>query len=155
MSKRIFRFDFNWIMSEAVENSEVLTGDISTATERDSVDRQETTGTGSADGIRRIVANKAGFNQLSSKITRFEAVAKDPQNVFELPEELLNYANKYIGVFCLIKIWRAVFWPTTQYPQISINPQKLMISSKSYWEKKEKVSAKSVWDNVKGPTESL
>ena len=91
-------------MSEAVENSEVLTGDISTATERDSVDQQETTGTGSADGIRRIVANKAGFNQLSSKITRFEAVAKDPQNVFELPEELLNYANKYIGVFCLISI---------------------------------------------------
>ena len=91
-------------MSEAVENTEVRTGDISTATERDSIDQQETTGTGSADGIRRIVANKAGFNQLSSKIIRFEAVAKDPQNVFELPDELLKYANKYIDVFCLIKI---------------------------------------------------
>ena len=30
-----------------------------------------------------------------------------------------------------------MYWLTTQYPQVSINPEKWMSSSRSYWEKKE------------------
>ena len=66
-------------MSEAVENTEVLTSDISTVTEQDNVEQQETTGTGSPDRSQERVAIKSGFNQLSFKRARFQLVAEDTQ----------------------------------------------------------------------------
>ena len=63
--------------------------------------------------------------------------AEDVQNVYELREKRSKYASKYIVIFVDDKVWRTVYWLTTQYPQISIKPEKWMNSSESYWEKKE------------------
>ena len=60
----------------------------------------------------------------------------DVQNVYESCEKRTKYASKYIVIFVDDKVWRIVYWLTTQYPKISINPEKWMNSSKSYWEKK-------------------
>ena len=48
-------------MCEAEENTEVLTGDNSTATEQDNVEEQEATGTGSANRSYKIVLTKQGL----------------------------------------------------------------------------------------------
>ena len=86
-----------------MENTEVLTSDISTVTEQDNREQQEATGTGSTDRSQERVANKAGFNQLSLKRARFEMVAEGTQNAYELHEELAKYANKSVYL-CLIKV---------------------------------------------------
>ena len=125
-------------MSEPVENTEVLIGDSSTAAEQDNVTQQTTTSRWSTNGSKRKVANKVGLNQLSFKKAQFQAVAEDTQNVYELCEKHKKYTNKYIGIFVQNKVWRTVFWFTTQYPQISINSEKWINSSKSYWKKKKK-----------------
>ena len=51
-------------------------------------------------------------------------VVEDAQNVYGLCKKLAKYTNKYIGIFVHDKVCRTVFWLTTQYPQISINPEK-------------------------------
>ena len=51
-------------MNEALKNTDVFTIDISTTTEQDNVEQQKTTATVRADGSRKKLANKAGFNQV-------------------------------------------------------------------------------------------
>ena len=54
-----------------MENTELLTGDISTDAEQDNVTQQKTTSTGSANGSKTRAANKVGLNQLSLQRARF------------------------------------------------------------------------------------
>ena len=72
---------------------EVHTGDTFRTTE------QETTCTGLADGSWKRIANKAGLNQLSFKRALLEVVAQDAKNLYELPEKLAKYVNKYRCIF--------------------------------------------------------
>ena len=61
IQENLWFFDINGTMCEAVENTEVLTGDTSTTTEQDNVEEQEATGTRSADRSQKIVLTKQGL----------------------------------------------------------------------------------------------